>query len=89
LASEGAGTVQLGSIGGQVTSWTDTQVMASVAPGSLTGIVSIQQNGLLSNAKAFTVPVSGGNGVTLVPNVLNMVVGDTHTIQALKRIASP
>jgi uncharacterized protein YjdB len=29
------------------------------------------------------VPSSGGTAVTLVPNLLNMAVGDTHTIQAL------
>jgi hypothetical protein len=82
-AAQGTGTVQLGSINGVVISWSDTQVMASVATGSLTGIASIQQNGVTSNAKAFTVPSSGGTAVTLVPNVLNMAVGDTHTIQAL------
>jgi hypothetical protein len=36
-----------------------------------------------SNALGFTVPAPGGNGLTLQPSLLNMVVGDTHTIQAL------
>ena len=40
-----------------------------------------------SNAVRFTVPVSGGN--TLAPNLLNLVVGDTHTIQALNPAGQP
>jgi hypothetical protein len=55
-----------------------------------------QQNEYSSNTKAFTVTASGGGGgdarpftaaggtsVTLVPNVINMAVGDTHMIQAV------
>ena len=79
-SSQGSGTVWLGSTNGLVTSWSDTQVVATVAPTALTGIARINQNGLWSKAIAFTVP--GGNA-TLVPNLINMVVGDTHTIQAL------
>jgi hypothetical protein len=79
--SQGSGTVQLGSTAGQVVSWSDTQVVATVASTALTGIARVQQGGMLSNALSFT--VSGGSPVTLSPNLLNMVVGDTHTIQAL------
>jgi hypothetical protein len=82
-ATQGSGTVTLGSTAGLVQSWSDTQVVAAVASTSVTGIARIQQNGVPSNAKAFTVPSSGGTVVTLVPNLLNMVVGDTHTLQAL------
>ena len=71
----------LGNINGQALSWSDTQVVASVASAALTGIVRVRQNGLSSNGVGFTVPAT--NGVTLVPNLLNLVVGDTHTIQAL------
>ena len=60
---------------------TDKQVVATVAPTALTGIAKIQQNGVWSNAVGFTVPVGGGN--TLVPALLNLVVGDTRTLQAL------
>lgn len=76
--------VWIGGAPGVVSSWSDTQVMASVASSALTGIVKIQQNGTWSNAVTFTVP-SGGttNPVTLVPNVINMVVGGTQPIQAL------
>ena len=80
-SSQGSGAVQLGNTAAQVVSWSDTQVVATVATGALTGIARVQQNGMWSNAKSFTVP--GGSGVTLSPNLLNMAVGDTHTIQAL------
>ena len=65
----------------QIVSWSDTQVVATAAPTALTGVAKIQQNGVWSNAKAFTVPVPGGN--TLVPALLTMMLGDTHPIQAL------
>ncbi len=71
----------LGSTNGQVVSWSDTQVAATVAPGSLTGVARIQQNGAWSNAVTFTVTVPGGT-LTLVPNTLNLLVGDSRTIQA-------
>ena len=79
----------LGSTAGQVASWSDTQVVATVAPTAVTGIARIQQNGVWSNALTFTVPASGGNAVTLSPNLLTMLVGDTHTIQALNSSGQP
>jgi len=84
---QGTGTVWLGSTAGQVVSWSDTTVVATVAPSALSGIARIQQNGVLTNALYFTVPVTGGN--TLVPSLLNMVVGDTRTIQALNSASLP
>lgn len=85
--SQGSGKVWLGSTPGQVVSWSDTQVVASVAATAVTGIARIQQNGAWSNAVGFTVPASGGN--TVVPSMLNMVVGDTRTIQALNSAGQP
>ncbi len=77
-----AGSVTLGSMAGQVQSWSDTQVVAQVASGSVSGIARIQRSdGLQSNALGFTVPTAGGN--TLMPSLLNMAVGDTRTLQAL------
>jgi IPT/TIG domain len=78
--SQGSGSVLLGSTNGVVVRWSDTQIVATVAPSALTGIVDVQQNGQWSNAMSFTVP--GGN-VTLLPNLIKMVVGDTHAVQAL------
>ena len=80
VGSQSTGTVWLGGMAANVVSWTDTQVVATVASGSLSGIARIQQNGAWSNAEGFTVPGGGGNSLT--PAMINMVVGDTHTIQA-------
>jgi hypothetical protein len=79
-ASQGSAVVWLGSMAGQVTSWTNTQIVATVAPGSVSGVAWVEQNDQWSNMVSFTVP---GGSVTLVPNVINMLVGDTHTIEAM------
>ena len=82
-ASQGSGVVWLGSTtADQILSWSDTQVIATVASTALSGMAWIQQNGVRSIALGFTVPVSGG-GNTLMPSLLNMSVGDTRTLQAL------
>jgi hypothetical protein len=88
-ASQGiGGVVWLGSTAGQVVSWSDTQVVATVAATALTGVAKIQpQNGAWSNAKSFTVPVPGGN--SLVPNAVTMMVGDTRKLQALSAAGQP
>ncbi len=83
-----AGSVTLGSMAGQVQSWSDTQVVAQVASGSVSGIARIQRSdGLQSNALGFTVPPAGGGGAgmatALMPSLLNLEVGDTRTLQAL------
>jgi hypothetical protein len=87
-ALQGSGTVQLGSIAGIVQDWNEIQITATVAAGSVSGIARVQQNGILSNAVAFTVPVSSG-AVTMAPNLINMVVGDTRTMQALDASSRP
>ena len=88
-ATQGNGMVWLGGGSGQVMSWSDTQVIAVVASNALTGVVRIEQNGVLSNAITFTVPTSDANALTLVPNMLNLVVGQTQTIQALNASSQP
>jgi len=82
-AAQGSGGVLLGSAAGQVVSWSDTEVVATVAAAAVSGVVRVQQGGAWSNAKTFTVPVSGGTGLTLAPNVVSLVVGETRTLQAL------
>lgn len=83
-ASEGSGVVWIGSAPGNVVSWSDTQVQATVASTAVGGVVRIQQNGIWSNALTFTVPPSIGTNpsVTIIPNLISMVVGDTRPIQA-------
>ena len=78
------GTLQLGTLQGSVVSWNDSQILAVVASGSLTGIVQVQQNGMTSNSIRFVVPTIGtGNTVALVPSQANLLVGQTRSMQAL------
>src|SRR5207302_3282800 len=69
---QGTGTVQLGSTNGTIVSWSDTQVVARVAAGAVSGIARVQQGGILSNAMTFTVLGGGSGAVTLVPTLMNM-----------------
>jgi len=84
-STQGNGVVWIGNMAGVVSGWSNSQVVASVASNAVSGIVQVQQDGTWSNAVTFTVPVTVGQGtqVTLVPNVVSMVVGDTRGIQAL------
>ena len=52
---QGNGQVQLGSMNGIVTSWSDIQIVATVATGATSGNAQVLQNGTWSNALPFTV----------------------------------
>jgi hypothetical protein len=55
-ASQGSGSVWLGSkLAGSIVSWSNTQVVATVASGSVTGSAIVQQGGVWSNSITFTV----------------------------------
>jgi hypothetical protein len=55
-AAQGTGgQVWLGTMNGVVQSWSDTQVVATVAPGAASGSARILQNGVMSNAVPFGV----------------------------------
>jgi hypothetical protein len=54
-ATQGNGMVWIGTAPANVTSWTDEQVVATVAPGSTSGNAQILQNGVWSNAMGFTI----------------------------------
>jgi hypothetical protein len=84
-SSQGSGSVLIGGATASVVGWSNNQVVASVASNAVTGVVRVEQNGAWSNAVTFTVPpsLSGGTAVTVVPNFISMVVGDTRSIQAL------
>lgn len=56
--AQGAGQVLLGTVPAQVSSWSDGQVVATVAVGSMSGTAQVLQSGIWSNSVAFT--VSGG-----------------------------
>ncbi len=54
--SQGGGNVWLGSTYGTVVSWSDTQVIASVASGATSGVAQLLQGGVWSNSISFSVP---------------------------------
>ena len=83
--TQGSGNVWIGTTNGVVVSWSDNQILASVASSASSGTVKVQQNNVWSNAVAFAVPPSLGSQPTLilVPSVISMVAGDTRSIEAL------
>jgi len=95
-SSQGTGNVWIGNTYAIVTGWSDGQIVASVGSSAVSGIVKVAQSGTWSNAVTFTVPGNfggaGGGGttsVTLVPNVINMLVGGTQSTQALDANGNP
>jgi len=54
-ATQGSGNVWLGNTYGIVVSWSDTQVIATVASGSQTGTAQVLQGGVRSNTVSFAV----------------------------------
>jgi hypothetical protein len=55
-ATQGTGAVWLGSKNaGSIVSWSDTQIVATVASGSVTGTAQVQQGGVWANYGTFTV----------------------------------
>jgi len=64
-ATQGSGSVWLGNkAAGSIVSWSDTQVVATVAANAASGSAQVQQNGVWSNTIAFTVPTPGLTGVS-------------------------
>ena len=84
--SQENGIVWLGSTSGEIIAWSNTQILAAVSSNAVSGVARVQQNGVWSNGVTFTVPVQAGGGggqpVTLSPNMLSLLVGETQTIQA-------
>ena len=73
-AMQGSGQVWLGTAPGQVQSWSDSQVIATVSAGSASGVAQVLQNGVLSNSVEFDLntpqivnitPASGGPGTAV------------------------
>ena len=63
-ATQGSGSVWLGTVPAIVGSWSDSQVVATVATGAATGNAMILQNGVLSNAIPFTINLPQITGIT-------------------------
>jgi len=89
--SQGSGTVWIGGTYAAVSSWSDGTVVATVGNNAVTGVAKVEQNLTWSNAVQFVVPPTGGSGtaIILVPNVLNMAVGNTRSIQAVNSVNQP
>ena len=66
--AQGAGQVWLGTAPAQVSSWSDGQVVATVATGSNSGNAQILQNGVWSNSVAFTVAGGPPHIISINPN---------------------
>ena len=90
--SQGLSSVTIGSsAAGQILSWSNTQIVATVATGSVSGVVRVSVGGALSNPIGFIVLKPGGGGggggtgtvSILAPTVSSMVVGDSRSLQAL------
>jgi IPT/TIG domain-containing protein len=55
-ATQGSGSVWLGNkLAGGIVSWSDTQIVATVAATALSGSAQVQQNGVWGNSVTFTV----------------------------------
>jgi hypothetical protein len=54
-STQGTGTVWLGSSVGSVVSWSNTQIIATVASNARSGMAQVQQGGISSNAVSFNV----------------------------------
>ena len=63
-AMQGSGNVWLGTVPAIVNSWSDGQVIATVAAGAATGNAMILQNGVMSNAVPFTINLPQITGIT-------------------------
>jgi len=63
-ATPGSAIVMLGNTPGIVSSWSDTQVVATVAAGSVSGNAQILQYGVWSNAIPFTTGIPQISGIT-------------------------
>ena len=63
-ATQGNGFVQIGTQNAVVSTWSDTQIVATVSAGSANGVVEVDQNGLYSNTVPFTVNAPVIQGIT-------------------------
>lgn len=70
-SAQGSGGVGLGNKSATIVSWSDTQIVATVAAGSIAGYAGVQQNGVTSNQIPFAMdhpnitsvnPTSGTSG---------------------------
>jgi hypothetical protein len=75
-STQGAGQAWLGTAQGTVTSWSDTQIVATIGTNARSGNAQVRQAGLFSNSIPLSVSTAAISGVS--PN--NGVPGTTVTI---------
>lgn len=80
-ATRGSGTAMIGNTPITVFTWTDSQIVGAVAPGTQSGNVTVQQGSLTITGPAFTVDTDFP--YTITPQSLSMVVGDSRTVSAV------
>jgi hypothetical protein len=78
-SAQGTGAVWLGGSEATITTWSDTEITVTVEPSAHNGVVFVQQGGIRSNGKDFTL---NSATETLVPDMLTMFVGQERTLQA-------
>lgn len=77
-ATQGNGFVQIGTLNGVVSTWSDTQIVATVPTGSGNGVVEVDQNGLYSNDVPFTINapvIQGISPLQLSPGMQMAITG--------------
>jgi hypothetical protein len=81
-AAQGNGNVWLGTTYGVISTWSETQIVATVASSSRSGTVKVLQNGVWSDPLQFDV-VGSPPTTTISPSMMNVVVAESRAIQAL------
>jgi len=77
------GSVAIGGTPMNIVSWTDSSIVASVASGTTTGTLTVQQGSNWAKGPTFTVYTLGGtppSGLQVSPSSLNMLVGQSRTV---------
>ncbi len=77
-ATQGSGFLQLGTQNGVVSSWSDTQIVATVAAWAASGIASVNQNSLYSNNVPFTISAPVIQGIlpaSVIPGTQVTITG--------------
>jgi len=69
-SAQGSGYIELGNMSAtSISSWTPTQIVATVPLGSMPGVVEVKQNGLASNDIPFTTVVPSITGLSTTSGV--------------------
>lgn len=79
------GTITFNGTSAAISTWTATNIVATVPTGATTGPVLVSANGPVSNPASFMVYTTqpGSSTLTVNPSNLNMIVGQTQAVQLL------